>query len=87
MLSTNACTEVMLHVQAGVGPGADILGPGDPDLEAVCSSVEALLRHGLRPATPREGWTHYLPGRRTGPVDMLLVGTLPCLSSSLKSHQ
>lgn len=61
-------------MQAGVGPGADIMGPGDPDLEAVCTGVEALLRHGLRPATPREGWTHYLPGRRSGPVDMLLVG-------------
>ncbi|BDA48701.1 probable differentially expressed in FDCP 8 homolog at C-terminar half [Coccomyxa sp. Obi] len=58
-------------LQAGVGPGADILGPDDPDLETVCSGVEALLRHGLRPATPREGWTHYLPGRRSGPIDML----------------
>ena len=73
-------------MQAGVGPGADILGPGNPDLEAVCSGVEMLLRHGLRPATPREGWTHYLPGRRTGPLDMLLVGSLPMFPSASSSH-
>ncbi|KAK9917040.1 hypothetical protein WJX75_000268 [Coccomyxa subellipsoidea] len=58
-------------LQAGVGPAADILGLGDADLQAVCSGVDALLRHGLRPANPRDKWTQYLPGRRTGPLDML----------------
>lgn len=56
-----------------MGPAADILGPGDADLQAVCSGVDALLRHGLKPATPRDKWTQYLPGRRTGPLDMLQV--------------
>jgi len=60
--------------QAGVGQGAEVLGPGDADIESVCSGVEALLRHGLRPANSREGWTQYLPGRRSTPMDMLQVG-------------
>lgn len=52
------------------------MGPGDTDLQGVCSGVEALLKHGLRPATPRDKWTQYLPGRRTGPMDMLQVACL-----------
>ena len=48
-------------LQAGVGPGAEVLGMDSPDLAVLCGGVDALLRHGLRPRTPREGWAGLLP--------------------------
>jgi hypothetical protein len=60
-------------MQAGVGPGAEALGVDRPDLALLCGGVDALLRHGLRPRAPRDGWAGLLPGARTahGPWDML----------------
>lgn len=70
---------MLSFTQAGVGPDAVVLGPDNPDILAVCSSVEALVRHRLKPATPRDGWNVLLPGRRSGPMAMLHVRGHPMI--------
>ena len=90
----------MSLAQAGLGPGAQALGPGDADVAALCAGVDALLRHRLRPRTPRDGWAAYLPTPARpahGPWAMLQVfslppgpsrslGGLPCASGRVLSH-
>lgn len=58
-----------------MGPDAEVLGMDSADLASLCAAVDALVRHGLRPRTSREGWAGLLPGARAAhsPWDMLQV--------------
>lgn len=59
-----------------MGPGAQVLGPRDADVAALCAGVAVLLRQGMRPRTPRDGWAAYLPAPARpahGPWAMLQV--------------
>ena len=48
-----------------------VLGQEMADTEFLCASIEALLRHGIRPGTPRDAWTSYLAIRHDAPLEML----------------
>ena len=48
-----------------------VLGQEMVDTDTLCASIEALLRHGIRPSTPRDAWTSYLATHRDAPLDML----------------
>ena len=41
------------------------------DTEFLCASLETLLRHGIRPGTPRDAWTSYLATHSDAPLEML----------------
>lgn len=48
-----------------------VLGQEVVDTDFLCASIEALVRHGIRPGTPRDAWTSYLATQRDAPLDML----------------
>ena len=61
---------VTFSVQVGMEDGV-VLGQEHMDTDFLCASLEALLRHGLRPGTPRDAWASYLATTRSAPLDML----------------
>lgn len=56
--------------QVGMGEGM-VQGQEMVDTDILCASIEALLRNGIRPSTPRDAWTSYLATHRDAPLDML----------------
>ena len=48
-----------------------VLGQDMVEADVLCGSIEELLRHGIRPCTPRDAWTSYLATHRDAPLDML----------------
>lgn len=58
------------RTQVGMGHGV-VMGHEMVETGFLCASIEALLRHGLRPSTPRDAWTSYLATQRDAPLDML----------------
>lgn len=48
-----------------------LLGQEMVDTDFLCASIEALLRHGIRPGTPRDAWTSYLATHSDAPLEML----------------
>ena len=48
-----------------------MLGQEMVDTDFLCASIEALLRHGIRPGTPRDAWTSYLATHSDAPLEVL----------------
>jgi hypothetical protein len=63
-------TTLFWRTQVGMDQGV-VMGHEMVETDFLCASIEALLRHGIRPGTPRDAWTSYLATKRDTPLEML----------------